>query len=200
MSNDLTNIIDDGWLDVGIEASQRVLRGTLLRFHDWRWTRGKEQEEVKKGTELVVTGTAAAWVKWAGGEPVETRLRQPGAKLPEREELPDLDQIQWEKDAAGQYKDPWANTRFVYLLDPLSAEAFTFSTSSFGGREAVINLGDAVARMRSVHPDAMPIVNLEAAPMSTRYGRKSKPVFKIVGWKAINGQMREVQQLEEAPY
>jgi hypothetical protein len=153
---------------------------------------------VKKSTELLVTGTAAGWVRWEGGKPVETRLRQPGQKMPEREELPDLDQIKWEKDAAGKFKDPWANTRFVYLLDPMTAEAFTFSTSSWGGRDAVVNLGDAVARMRSAHPDALPIVSLESAPMSTRFGLKSKPVFKVVGWKGID---REVQELpEECPY
>jgi hypothetical protein len=198
MSNDLMSIVDDGWLDVSVEASQRVLRGTLLRFLDRAWTRGKEHEPVKKGTELLVTGTAAGWVKWQGGKPVETRLRQPGQKMPEREELPDLDQIKWEKDAAGKFKDPWANTRFVYLVDPMTAELFTFSTSSWGGRDAVVNLGDAVARMRSAHPDALPIVALESAPMSTRYGLKSKPVFKVVAWK---GTDREVQELSEAcPY
>jgi hypothetical protein len=199
MSNDLMNIVDDGWLDVSVEASQRVLRGTLLRFLDRAWTRGKEHEPIKRGTELLVTGTAAGWVKWQGGKPVETRLRQPGQKLPEREDpsLGDLDQIKWEKGPDGKFKDPWANTRFVYLLDPMTAEAFTFSTSSWGGRDAVVNLGDAVARMRSAHPDALPIVALESAPMTTRYGLKSKPVFKVVGWKGIDGQ-REVQ--EECPY
>ena len=31
--------------------------------------------------------------------------------------------------------------------------------------------------------------------MQTRYGRKSKPPFKIVGWKAADGKLREVRQL-----
>jgi hypothetical protein len=95
----------------------------------------------------------------------------------------------------GRPKDPWAHTRFVYLVDPKTAEAFTFSTSSWGGREAVVNLGDAIARMRSAHPDAMPVVELAAAPMQTRFGRKSKPTFKIAGWKAAGGEVREVRQL-----
>jgi hypothetical protein len=198
MTNDLLTTLtaDDGWGDTAIEAAQRVLRGTLLRFSDWNWTRGKEQEPVAKGTQLVVTGTAAAWVKWQGGKPVETLLRQPGTKMPEREDLDCIDQIEWEKDAAGKFKDPWANTRFVYLIDPTTAEAYTFSTSSWGGREAVINLGDSVARMRSAHPDAVPVVALEAAPMQTRYGRKSKPVLKITGWKAMGGgEVREIEHL-----
>jgi hypothetical protein len=34
----------------------------------------------------------------------------------------------------------------------------------------------------------VPVVALEAAPMQTRFGRKSKPTFKIVGWKAADGE------------
>jgi hypothetical protein len=196
MANDLlTTITDDGWGDVAIEASQRVLRGTLIRFADWNWSRGKEAEPIEKGTQLIATGTAAAWVKWQGGKPVETRLRQPGAAMLEREELGNTDESLWEVGADKRPKDPWAHTRFVYMLDPMTAEAYTFSTSSFGGREAVVNLGDAIARMRSAYPDAMPVVALEAAPMMTRFGRKSKPTFKIVGWKAADGKVREVRQL-----
>lgn|SRR5262249_10115366 len=78
------------------------------------------------------------------------------------------------------------STAFVYLVDPHTAEALTFSTSSWGGREAVTALGDAIARMRLAHPNALPIVALEAAPMVTKYGRKSKPTFRIAGWKAAD--------------
>jgi hypothetical protein len=194
MTNDLAITRNtDGWNDVAAEANERVLRGTLLKFADWNWTRGKETEPVKRGTQLVAIGTAAAWVKWKGGKPTETRLREPGTKMPDREELGDLDTTQWEVGPDNKTpRDPWRNTRFVYLVDPHSAEALTFSTSSWGGREAVISLGDSIARMRLAHPNAMPIVALEAAPMITRYGRKSKPTFKIVGWKATGNEVPEL--------
>ena len=65
--------------------------------------------------------------------------------MPDREELGDLDKTQWEAGPDKTPRDPWRNTRFVYLVDPHSAEALTYSTSSWGGREAVINLGDAIA-------------------------------------------------------
>jgi hypothetical protein len=42
--------------------------------------------------------------------------------------------------------------------------------------------------MRTVHPDAVPIVELRAAEMPTKFGRKSKPVFKVVGWKSASGE------------
>jgi len=49
----------------------------------------------------------------------------------------------------------------------------------------------------------MPIVALEAAPMITRYGRKSKPVFKVTGWKAMGSEVPELPQSgepDELPY
>jgi hypothetical protein len=100
--------------------------------------------------------TAAAWVNWQSGRPVEYRVRKPGSALPEREELGDLDPSNWEIGANGQPQDPWRNTRFVHLVEPATAAAFTFSTASFGGRDAVTKLADQVARMR-LAPRARPI-------------------------------------------
>jgi hypothetical protein len=110
-------------------------------------------------------------------------MRQPGRRLPDREELGYLDENEWEEGPDGEPKDPWQNTRLVYLVDPQTAEAFTFSTSSWGGRGAVTDLGDQIARMRTAHRDAVPIVELRSAEMPTKFGRKSKPVFKVVAWR-----------------
>ena len=205
MINDVT-ITNDGWNDAADEARERVLRGTLLRFNDWNWSKGKEAGPIEKGTRLVATGTASAWARWASGRPVEYRMKPSGKPLPDRETLGDTDAALWEKGPGEKPRDPRQHTQFVYLIDPGSAEAFTFSTSSWGGREAVVNLADAITRVRSAHPNAMPVVSLEAAPMMTRYGRKSKPVFKIVGWKGAGEGVWEEQkqlpsqELDEVPY
>jgi hypothetical protein len=166
---------NDGWGDAAAEAGERTIRGTLLKFADWRWTAGKE------ATPLA---TAAGWVRWENGKPVEHRMREPGRRLPDRDELGYTDETEWEDGPSGDPKDPWSNTRWVYLVDPVTAEAFTFTTSSWGGREAVGDLGDQISRMRSVHPDAVPTVELRALEKPTRFGRKSKPLFKVVGWKS----------------
>ena len=42
--------------------------------------------------------------------------------------------------------------------------------------------------MRTIHPDAVPIVELRSAEMPTKYGRKSKPLFKIVSWKMADAR------------
>ena len=58
----------DGWDDTAAEAEARLIRGSLLKFADWKWSIGKEKEavEVKEGRRLVAVATAAAWVKWRG--------------------------------------------------------------------------------------------------------------------------------------
>ena len=185
--------IDDGWDDAAAEMASKVLRGTLLKFADWKWIKGVEATEVEEGTQLVALGTTAAWVKWQGGKPVQYVMRQPGQKLPDREELGDLDEALWELGPDNKPRDPWQSTRFVYLLDPISVEMFTFSTSSAGGRSAVIDLADQIARMRKLgHPNASPIVELGSAPMQTKFGRKSKPVFKIVKWYGGGSEPKEI--------
>jgi hypothetical protein len=186
----------DGWNDAAQEAGERTIRGTLLKFADWRWTAGKEATAVENGTKLVALATVAMWVRWEDSKPVEYRFREPGRRLPDREELGHDDESLWDKGPSGEPQDPWRNTRLVYLIDPSSAEAFTFSTSSWGGRNAVSDLGDQIARMRSVHADAVPLVELRAAEMPTRFGKKSKPVFKVVGWKtADQGSMPAERQI-----
>jgi hypothetical protein len=177
---------DDGWGDAAAEAGERQIRGTLLKFADWRWSAGKEGTPIEDGTKLVALATAAMWQRWENGRPVESRIREPGRRLPDRDELGFDDEAEWEAGPSGQPQDPWRNTRLVYLVDPQTAEAFTFSTSSWGGRGAVNDLGDQITRMRTVHRDAVPIVELQAAEMPTKFGRKSKPVFKIVGWKSAD--------------
>jgi|KBSMisStandDraft_5_1062788.scaffolds.fasta_scaffold956499_1 hypothetical protein len=180
-------IFTDGWDDTAAEAESRIV--------------GKENEAVKEGRQLVAVSTAAAWVKWEGGKPIEYRVREPGVPMPERGELGDCDRTEWENGSDGKPRDPWQNTRFVHLIDPQTAEAFTFSTSSGGGVDCVINLADQIKRMRSKHPNAVPLVELGAAPMRTKHGWKSKPMLRVVGWRnaAVTVAMAQPGQPLPAP-
>jgi hypothetical protein len=173
---------DDGWGDAAAENAGRVLRGTLLKFSEGTWSKGAGAE-VKDGTQLVALGTVRAWVKWVSGKPAKYEIPEAGRSMPEREDLGDLDEDAWEAGVDGKPKDPWQNTRFVHLVDPLSAEIFTFSTSSWGGRGAVADLAEQIQRVRYANPGALPVVELSAAPMMTKFGKKSKPLFKVVEWR-----------------
>lgn len=176
----------DGWDDAAKDRQKTVIRGAILKFADWRWTYGQEGTVLKDGTRLLATGTAHGWVKWVDGKPDTYRMRVPGEQLPEREELGDMNPGEWEPGFDDAPKDPWQETRFVYLLGE-NAEAYTFTTSSWGGRTAVIDLGDQIARMRFAKKGAIPIIELHAAEMKTRFGKKSKPVLKVVDWRAPDG-------------
>src|SRR5207248_5639511 len=111
MTNELIISTDDGWADAAAEASERTLRGSLVKFADRCYTKGKENVPLVVGTELIALAIAAAWVRWDGGKPVENRLRQPGTRMPERDELPDNDKSKWPVGLDGQVKDPWQNMR-----------------------------------------------------------------------------------------
>jgi hypothetical protein len=180
----------DGWDGAAQEANARLLKGALLKFIDGKWMTGKEGTPVPDGLQLAALGTQAAWVFWQNGKPVdaETIFRQPGGQLPDRDTLSHNNSAEWPKNSSDERQDPWRNTRLVYLCELPSAEMFTFSTTSMGGFRAVADLGDQVKRMRTVHPDATPIVELRAAPMPTKHGMKSRPVFKVVGWESTGGE------------
>src|SRR5262249_616535 len=68
----------DGWGDAEAEKAERVIKGTLLKYSDWKWTKGKEGIELEEGISLVALATAAGWVKWYEGKPVEYVMREPG--------------------------------------------------------------------------------------------------------------------------
>jgi hypothetical protein len=178
----------DGWADAAQDAAGRLIQGRMLLYADWRYTAGKEREEIPLGTRLVALSTLHYWRRWEGGDLVEYIMRQPGKKLPERDTLGYDDANEWEPGPDGMTpQDPWQETRSILLEHPKTAELFTFVTVSGGGKSAVIALGDQIARVRAVYPDAVPLIELQAAEMPTKYGPKSKPVFRVVQWRATDG-------------
>jgi hypothetical protein len=176
---------DDGWTEAAAEASGRAIQGTLIRFNDWKWRAGKDDKALPDRTRLVAVKTSAAWVRWENKKPVETIAREKGKPFPQREDLSMWeDKSAWEAGPSGDIEDPWRNTRYVYLLDPTTMAAYTYSTSSAGGRNAVRDLGDNIARVRKArgNPNLVPLVELSAEVMPTKFGKKSKPLFKVVEW------------------
>jgi hypothetical protein len=67
----------DGWSDAAAEAAERTIRGQLLKFADRRWTVGKEATAIQDGTKLIALATAAMWVRWEDGKPVNIARANP---------------------------------------------------------------------------------------------------------------------------
>jgi hypothetical protein len=202
MTTELTTYTaDDGWDEAAAETSGRAIQGTLLKFNDWKWTPGKEALPLPEGTRLVAVKTAAAFVRWEDKRPVEYIWREKGKPLPDREALSMWDdRSEWEIGLSGDKEDPWRDTRYVYLIDPTTMTAYTFSTHSTGGRNAVRDLGDNIARVRKMrnNPNLVPLVELSAEVMPTKFGKKSKPLFRIVEWGGGSASPEEAPQLEGA--
>jgi hypothetical protein len=77
--------LDDGWNDAAAEDEHRLIRGTLLKFRDFRWYAGKQGTLVEDGTRLIALATLALWQRWEDCEIVEKIIREPDKFLPARE-------------------------------------------------------------------------------------------------------------------
>jgi hypothetical protein len=212
---------DDGFNDAATDFQSNMLRGQLLKCSDGHWLVGREGTPLEPNIRMVAIGAGMAWVRWHNNQPVQNLVRKPGEKMKERSELqpPKPNENdgafqfghEYELAQDGRVKDPWQNTRFLWLTDPRTAALYTFSTSSWAGRDAVAGLGDQIVRMRMARPGVSPVLEFESGPLQTKFGRKFKPVLKIVGWVGdsqsplrvgetpLRGNATQQQQIGHAP-
>jgi hypothetical protein len=72
------------------------------------------------------------------------------------------------------------------LADPTTAEEYTFVTETYGGRRAVGDLANEIAKVRCAHPGAIPLVSLSSEMMPTKMGPRPKPYFNATALVAIS--------------
>jgi hypothetical protein len=174
----------DGFDTCPADTGGGHIRGTMLRFIDWKYFAGRGRKELDPTNKLfVATDLKAVWVKWADGRIVDQADRTRTGEYPTRDDLPDQDKTQWKCNAAGEAQDPWKDTRYLGLLDHSTAAIYTFTTSTAGGRRAIADLRDQTLRMRSFRGNLVfPIVRLGGEEMPTRFAVKSKPLFVVTDW------------------
>jgi hypothetical protein len=183
MKNEITtnSQYDDGF-DVSEPTTGGLVKGKLLKFRDESFLIGGNEHMPENVTQLIVVSMTTLWTRWAGeGKPPTHLITRSGQSHPRRDELPDQDEALWPKGLDGK-ADPWADTRHVTMIHDTSAQVYTFTTSTHGGRIAVSELKDAIALRRRVRPGSCPVVELTTAPMKTRFGERLRPAFKVVGW------------------
>jgi hypothetical protein len=54
--------------------------------------------------------------------------------------------------------------------------------------------------MRSMKPGAMPIIELQSVQMSTKFGKKPRPFFKITGWRSRVSDEPPQEQISDQRY
>jgi hypothetical protein len=170
----------DGFDDA---AAGRVIQGEIIKFVDGEW-KTKEGEPVPVDLPLLALATTRVLQKWVAKMPTETLLERPGEPLPDVDELnAAIPESTWEVGMNGK-RPPWTLSAVVYFLRPGDASAFTFISSTAGGRVATERLAERVSRMRLLRgAKVLPLITLGSAPMKTRYGVKDRPEFVISDWK-----------------
>jgi hypothetical protein len=172
----------------------QLLQGTIARFNSGTWA---DATGAPLPEELIVTGTTRALQCWSGGKPIDTITEHP---------LPNLDDLnnqipveEWEKGMDGKPRAPWVLQHVVYLLDPRSAESFTFLNSTWGARIAVDRIRDRMDNMRKLRGgNPHPVVKLESRKMKTKFGEKPRPEFTITRWVDMPGG-GDVKAIEHQP-
>lgn len=184
--------VDNGWNSpIDDDAGGRQIQGTLLRYDDKQWFAGKEKTVIPNGTRFIVLGITTGWKRWENGKVAEFVTEVDG-HYPKRDELGYDDQSAWECGLDDKPTDPWQNSREGLLIDPHTCAVYTFCTASVGGRSAVDDLKNAVRNARRLRPGVVPVVSLEWQVMDTKYGRKSKPYFKIVDWSIPGAEVTAI--------
>jgi len=192
-------ICNDGFA-VSERGGNNLLKGITAKFAGGVYKANKTEvlEQAPEGPAYVVLGVVTCWVHWQNKRPIEHRITQAGQLHPWREDLGNDDKTEWELDPGGIPRDPWRDTRYVYLLNPQSARTLTFITDSVGGRQAVGELKDAIMTRRQAWPGVLPAVQLATGSMPTRHGGVTpRPDFKIVDWRGGTPSAPPGQQIEE---
>jgi len=155
----------------------------ILKFAKGDYSIG--DEDVPLGTQFVacVGDTATGYVKWVDKKKVDERIGRvaDGFTAPLRESLGDTDKSLWEKDLAGQPRDPWALQWFLPMIGVEDGNRVVFATGSGGGKKAVGRLlrafGDCPLR-------GDPTIRLDARSYKhPDYGKIDEPLFIILGWE-----------------
>jgi hypothetical protein len=184
MNNELT-VLDDKLKALAAAAREEgggILGGKLLKFAKGKYFVG--DDEIKIGREFVAYPQkwVRGWTKFWDGKLAEQRVGPvaDGFITPKRDELGDTDEALWEKDGAGNPKDPWQKQSYLPLEDCETGEIFVFVSGSHGGRGAIRDLVTTAVKNIS---NGDPRIALGVASYKHKtFGRVEAPHFPIKDW------------------
>jgi len=155
-----------------------------------RWN-GQEGKYLKYDSDLEFNdecfvlnpaGAVAGYLKFKGkGEPPErhTGPIYPKDEAPERATLGDIDESKWATGRfSGEPEDPWTPVIELPLKHKETGEEFILTCQS---KTAIGAAKDLFSQLRRVPAGHDPVIKLTVGTMQTRYGKKKKPVFSLVG-------------------
>jgi len=183
--------MNDGFEDAGEgfdSLENRLIQGDLVKFTNQATWLTRGGAELSGNLERVAVNVIRVMQKWADGQPIETRVLGPGEKLPNLEELnAAVPQSEWREGPDGKLRGPWEAQFLVYLLNPDTAERFTYATGTTGGGIAVRDLIYRVSwKPKFCGEQVYALVSLSAVPWKTRYGTRPRPHFVVKRWVSLS--------------
>jgi hypothetical protein len=169
--------------------ANRLIQGQLVKFTNQSTFVTDGSEELPDHLELVAVNVTRVVQKWVDRQPIETIVLESGQKFPDIEKLnASVPQSEWREGPDGKLHGPWQAQYLVYLLNPSTAERYTYATGTVGGGIAVRDLVDRTQLMRkfrgeNVYPAVIPSNTF----MKTRFGGRQRPHFVIKRWIALGG-------------
>jgi hypothetical protein len=164
----------------------RLIQGVLLKCVDGHWA---DADGLAPPAQLLALGTTRAVQCWQEQKPIETIMETPGETLPDVDSRnAQIPQSEWEVglDGNGNPRPPWQLNYVAYLLNPATADLYTFANSTTGARIAVERLAEKFKWMRTMRgARVVPVVKLDSRPMRTAFGQKLRPEFTVLEWRDL---------------
>src|SRR6516164_9369349 len=174
--------ITDGWDAQANDSAASPMKGSSIKFDAGAYFIGREKTLIQPDRQFVAIDVREGWQFLKKDCPAEYSMRAVGGPKPPRPNS-FADPSEWPGGLDGDPADPWKYAKFLYLLDPLSVEVFTFTSSTTGGRIGISDLTAQIQLMRNTRPGAVPIVELQSRLMKTKFGMKPRPFFQVCGWR-----------------
>jgi hypothetical protein len=174
------------------KLKKRLLQGLKMKCIDGRWS----ADDLPVPECLIVAAHTKGAQCWKNGELLDELDERDGV-LPDIDELNDqIPREEWEPGLDGNPRPPWAVVYVVYLVDPETAELYTFINSTVGARIAYERLVDKLEMMRRLRgADVTALVRPDSRPMKTKRGTKLRPELTILEWREIGAAKEQPVQL-----
>jgi hypothetical protein len=177
------------------DPDQSPIRGGDYRFDAGAYFTGKAKTPIEAGQRFIATDKAAGWLYLMKGESPQWLMHEPGTTKPERPECGD--ESTWPLGLDGKPACPWRWCNLLYLMNVDTGETLTLSGSTAGMKIAIGDLSQQIKSMRRMRPGAMPVIELQSVMMSTKWGSKARPSYKIVSWRNRVSDEQPPQQISD---
>jgi hypothetical protein len=172
------------------KLKKRLLQGSKAKCVDGRWS----ADDLPLPDVLLVTGFTRGLQCWKDSELLD-ELDERDGPLPDVGTLNDqIPREEWSVGLNGEPEPPWRIVYVVYLVDPETAELYTFINSTWGAQIAYERLTDKLERMARLRGAGVTaLVKPDCRQMKTKVGPKLRPEFTILEWRDLGSEPQPAQ-------